>query len=77
MNRDDILPGRTERERAAAYVRRPRRARPKSPPQAEVLFDEPACQERRLVPVCGWPDYAAEALASEDEDETPTPPGAA
>ena len=49
MNGDDILPARTERERAAEYLHRSRPARPKASPQTEALFAEPEQQGRRLV----------------------------
>ena len=52
----DILPYRTDRERAAGYLKRRRPPRPKAPPQEDALFAEPEPSARRLVAVDGWPD---------------------
>jgi hypothetical protein len=52
MNRDDLFPLRTDRERAADYLTRNGRSLgPKAPPQTEALFPEPEHQARQLVPL--------------------------
>jgi hypothetical protein len=52
MNHSDIFPvRRTDRERAASYLKRSVQRRPQAPPQTEALFPEPEHQQRRLVPV--------------------------
>ena len=52
MNHSDIFPvRRTDRERAASYLKRSVQRRPQAPPQTEALFPESEHQQRRLVPV--------------------------
>jgi hypothetical protein len=65
VNRDDFyddLEGgpRIDRERAADYLHRGPRPRPKAPPQEEALFDEPGHQARQLAPL-GQPARRSEA----------------
>jgi hypothetical protein len=51
MTTDDIFPARTDRERAAGYLKRSAPRRPQAPSQTEALFPEPEHQRRQLVPV--------------------------
>jgi hypothetical protein len=51
VNHSDIFPVRTDRERAASYLKRSAPRRPQAPSQTEALFPEPEHQGRRLVPV--------------------------
>ena len=60
LTRDDILPARTDRERAAGYLKRSLRPCPKAAQQTEALFAELEPTDRKLIVVDGWPDYAAD-----------------
>ena len=51
MNRDDLFPVLTDRERALGYLKRSVSRRPQAAPQTEALFPEPEHQQRQLVPI--------------------------
>jgi hypothetical protein len=63
MSHNDMFPHRTDKDRAAEYIKRSRPLRPQAPPQTEALFPEPKRRGRRLVPIAPEP---AELFAEPD-----------
>jgi hypothetical protein len=56
------VPSQWRNDRCSGHLKRPPVYRPakEQPLPQEELFPEPAVAGRRLVPVDGWPDYAAQ-----------------